>query len=243
MNTVPYQELDARHKEVVERRARALRQERNAGYAKTIAIVGLGAICAWLGWNNGQLSRELAVRPVIYAVLRDDGTLVSSASWNSLPAPVLKDNSVENALWTYVYSRECYDKGQEARDYYIVQAMSDQRVAGEYRVWFKATNPVSPQVLYGEKDITVHCDFVSIAPLNDDKTGYQIRFLRWEEGPDHKTKPIVWAASVTFRSGIYSSDPSVQWTERATFNAPGVQVVDYPGAQPEPAMSAREASR
>ena len=47
-------------------------------------------------------------------------------------------------------------------------------------------------------------------------------------------------AEMRFRLGVYSQDPKRGWAEKATFNAPGIQVIEYPGAKPEEVALPRE---
>ena len=56
----------------------------------------------------------------------------------------------------------------------------------------------------------------------------------------------VHSVTLRYRTGIYpANDKRRAWLDRTTFNAPGVQVLDYPGAKPEnarpPGRTARTA--
>jgi hypothetical protein len=40
--------------------------------------------------------------------------------------------------------------------------------------------------------------------------------------------------TVQYRTGVYpQQDPRRAWLDRVSFNAAGVQVIEYPGAKPE----------
>lgn len=72
---------------------------------------------------------------------------------------------------------------------------------------------------------------------------YFFRFRRWLDNsrttPAEIANAPIYSVAVRYRTGVYPDDPRRAWVDRSTFNAPGVQVLDYPGAQPEnvrPAM-------
>jgi len=217
----------ARYEEVRKQHAREQRRGRRFDRAKTAAIVGLAGLCGWLGWNNGRLAEKAADTAVVYAVIRDDGTVTNSVRFSSLPAIDTRNTAI-NALWDYVQSRECYNATRSARDWYVVQAMSDARVGREFRDWYGLANKDSPQHVYGDHGIRVDCSFVSYAPLGSNGDRYEFRFDRWEVGPHGQTAPVRYVATVRFRTGVYSPDPQRGWIEKSTFNAPGVQVTEYP---------------
>ncbi len=167
----------------------------------------------------------------VYVTLRDDGTLTNSVRFSSLPETVQNDTTV-NALWGYVESRECFNGTRAARDWYVVQAMSDARVGREWRDWFGLTNKSSPQHVYGDHGVRVDCSFVSYSPLGPDR--YEFKFDRWEVNDRGHTDPVRYVASIRFRTGVYSTDPQRGWIEKVTFNAPGVQVIEYPNSKAVP---------
>lgn len=233
----------ARYEEVRKQHAAAVRRERRFDATKTAAIIGLACLCGWLGWNNGHLADKAASTPVVYAVIRDDGTVTNSVRFSSLPAVDTRNTAI-NALWDYVQSRECFNATTAARAWYVVQAMSDARVSKEFKDWFGAENPDSPQHIYGDHGIRVDCSFVSYAPLGEHGDRYEFKFDRWEVSTHGSTKPVRYSASVRFRTGIFSPDPQRAWIEKATFNAPGIRVIEYPNTKAVPeGIATLESSR
>lgn len=240
---VPAAELGGHYQRVVDAQRRASRRERQVGAGKNAAILLLATGLAWTVWNNGRLAEKVSDIQTVYVTLRDDGTLVNSVSYTSLPPAVTQDNKL-NSLWTYVEARECYSRSEASRAFYIGQKMSDPRVRTEWVNHFSLRNPTSPQHLLGEKGAYHRCSFVSIAPLGGRQDAYQIRFTRQEVDANGRGGPVVMmVTSVAYRSGVYDPDPQAGWVDRVTFNAPGIQVWEYPGARPEGVQPVREASR
>jgi len=115
---------------------------------------------------------------------------------------------------------------------------------------FDLRNPQAPQHVYGEHGMTVQCDLVDPpAPIgNPLNHQYLFRFRRWEQGP--RSIPAEAAAApfytvtVQYRTGVYpQTDPRRAWLDRVSFNAAGVQVIEYPGAKPEGVASINPRSR
>jgi hypothetical protein len=240
---IPPERIDERYEEVKKRHAAAVRRERRFDVAKTTAIIGLGGLCAALGLSNMRLAEKAANVQVVYATLRDDGTLTNSVLFSSLPDKDRTDSAVINSLWTYVQARECYSRTAFPKSYYIAQAMSDARVGREWRDYVSLENKQSPQRVYGERAIVVQCSFVKFAPIGSDGDRYEFTFDRWEEDEHGRTPPVRYAANLLFRTGVYAKDPQRGWVDKVTFNAPGVQVIEYPGAKPEGVAKLREAVR
>lgn len=225
---------------VLKAQAKRKRSEIRREQVKTAVIGALVVVVVAQGLGNYRLAQKAAAVHTVYAVLRDDGTLVNSETFSSLTKE-FRDKTEVNELWDYVHSRECYASGEASRAYYKVQAMSDPRVSREFVDWYDKANPNSPQNVYGAKGVVVHCDFVSVAPSGDGD-GYSFRFDRWEESDRTKTRPVRYVAPLRYRTGIYASDPRRGWVDKVTFNAAGVQVWEYPGARPEGVAGSREIS-
>lgn len=220
---------------MAEVRAKMAREQRGDAWLKrglVLGTVGFAAAWGWSSYTTGKLAEQLARKEVVYAVLRDDGTLTSSVSYEALPHDPRHGNRL-NALWQYVVSRECYSPARAAVDWNIVQTMSDARVNREYKEWFKPTNPQSPQVIYGQKGIRIDCEFVGLNTNEHDPDNYQVRFDRTEVGPTGRGPAVRYVAAVRYRTGVYDPDPKRGWVSRVTYNAPGVQVWEYPAIRPE----------
>ncbi len=231
--------LEERARTVRKQHAAAIRGQRRAGQVKNLAIAALGAGLAWAVYNNNRLAQLASTRDTVYAAVQADGEVISSTHYSELPPAARQEEAVQNALWTYVQARDCYGSSSFIRQAYIAQAMSDERVGRQVRAAFILANPLAPQHVYGEHNITVQCEPVDPpTPIGDDGNQYLFRFRRWED--DGRTtaaaaaSAVVYSVTVRYRTGIYPTDDKRRaWLDRTTFNAPGVQVLDYPGAKPE----------
>ena len=126
---------------------------------------------------------------MVFATLRDDGTLVNSAMWSSLPERDRKNLNVTNSLWRYVTDRECHTKTGFVQADIEVQAMSDARVGREWREYLSLDNKASPWHVYFDKGVAVQCSFIKFAPLSVSGDSYEFTFDRWEEDQHGRTKP------------------------------------------------------
>lgn len=246
--------ISERNPEVMRKREEAVRvqhvasvnSKRRTDTVKVIAIVALGAGCAWLVFSNGQLAAKLAGRDVVYGIVQANGEMIASTHYAEVTPAATQDQQIQNALWTYVQARDCYGSSTPLRQFYIAQSMSDDRVGKQVRDQFSLENPQAPQHVYGEHNVTVQCDLVDPPALIGDRANnqYLFRFRRWEQAPRSVPTDVALAPfytiTVRFRTGVYpEDDPRRAWLDRVTFNAPGVQVIDYPGAKPENARPAR----
>jgi hypothetical protein len=126
------------------------------------------------------------------------------------------------------------------RQYYMALAMSDERVGKQVKDQFLLTNAQAPQHVYGDHGVTVQCDLVDPpAPIGDPLNHqYLFRFRRWEQSarstPADQAAAPFYTVTVQYRTGVYpQQDPRRAWLDRVSFNAAGVQVIEYPGAKPE----------
>jgi type IV secretory pathway component VirB8 len=218
----------------------AVNTRRRADTAKNIAVIALSAGCAWLAYNNGQLAAKAASRDTVYAVLQPNGEFIASTHYTDVPPAAAQEEQIQNALWTYVQARDCYGSSSVVRQFYIAQAMSDDAVGRQVKEQFALANPNAPQHVYGEHGITVQCEIVDPpTPVGDMANHiYMFRFRRWEQNARTTTADSLAASfytvTVRFRTGVYPEDDKRRaWLDRTTFNAPGVQVIEYPGAKPE----------
>lgn len=238
--------LKARDAAVRRQYEKAAKAERRTGAFKSVAVVGFAALSGLLGWRVADLAEKVATRPVVYSVLQPNGEWVASDHYDEAAAAApagQKEHDVQNALWTYVRARDCYGSEAFLRQVYVAQAMSDDRVARQVRAQFDLrSNPAAPQKVYGEKGIIVHCDLVDPpTPIGDGGDLYLFRFHRLEDETGRVTatdvlRAPVYSVTVRYRTGIYPrgvEDKRRRWLDRVSFNAAGVQVLDYPGAQPQ----------
>lgn len=230
----PRESMPDHYKAAAAARRREMRREMRVA----VALSGMLALAAgWAGyltWRNEklvQLAAENANR-VIYVTMRDDGVLVNSVMYTSLP-PKWQTNDRLNTLWHYVFWRECYSESEAPRAYHNVQRMSDDRVSAEWREHMSLQNPTSPRNTHGKKRKHYSCDPINYSPIGTEDNRYSFRFMRHEHDERGRKDPgIAMYATVAFRSGVYPNDENA-WIDKAVFNAPGIQVWEYPGARPE----------
>lgn len=228
-----------------------VRRAGRASSAKTFSIGVLSIGVGWLVYSNGQLSSRIAGKDVVYAMVQPNGEIIASTHYSEIPLVTKsQDEAIQNALWTYVQARDCYGSSSPLRQFYIAQTMSDMTVAKQVTNQSAFANPNAPQHIYGEKGVTVQCDLIDPpAPIGDRSNNqYMFRFRRWEQGPrstpDEAAAAPIYNVTMRFRLGIYpQDDPRRAWLDRTTFNAPGVQVIDYPGAKPENAQPKKKAAQ
>jgi VirB8 protein len=231
---VPEAALQEHYAAALQARQRDERRERRSGASKNAAILLLVGCAGFLTWRNERLAEIAAANAnkAVYVTLRDDGTLINSVAYTSLPQRYREDNRL-NTLWNYVFWRECYSRAEAPRAYYNVQRMSDDRVRKEWVTHFSRSNPTSPQNLLGAKGHYYTCEPVGYAPVGADGDRYQFRFMRFEhDDMGRKDQGILMYATVAFRTGVYDDGPN-GWIDRVVFNGPGIQVWEYPGARPE----------
>ncbi len=243
------QQIDQRAAAVRKQHAAAVRSQRRTGQGKNLAIAALGIGLGWAVFNNNRLAQIASTRDTVYAAIQADGEVVSSTHYSEVPPAAKQEEATQNALWAYVQARDCYGSSSFIRQAYIAQAMSEDRVARQVRTAFALSNPLAPQHTYGERNTTVQCDLVDPpTPVGDDGNQYLFRFRRFEDDGRSGTAGMgaapVYSVTVRYRTGVYPADDKRRaWLDRATFNAPGVQVLDYPGAKPENARPPAKPSR
>ena len=223
--------------------ARAERVRNNrAAVLKNIALAGLAGLVGWTAYNNNRRAQKATDRTVVYAVLQPNGEFIASTHYDEVIPPTVEKLQVENALWTYVQARDCYSLSDFVRQAYIAQAMSNERITNALHKEYRLDNPNAPQHVYGDHGITVHCDEVD-PPLAIGDAGdlYYFRFRRYEDDgrghPEAAALAPVYGVTVRYRTGIYptgntTNDKRRTWLDPVTFNAPGVQILDSPGATP-----------
>ena len=222
---------------VLKQHKASLRSQRRAGNGKTLAIIGLSAGLAWTVYNQNRLAERAAGKDVVYTMILASGDIVSSSHYTEIAPTGRANEDIQNTLWSYVTARECFSTALAPRYFYVAQAMSDGRVGRQVHRQFDLSNPEAPQHIYGEKGVSVQCEAVDPpAPQGNSNDIYYFRFRRWLDNghisPAEIVAAPIYSVAVKFRTGVFPSDPKRAWLDRTTFNAQGVQVIDYPGAQP-----------
>lgn len=207
--------------------------------------LGLG----WSVYNMNILAEKAASRDTVYAVREANGEWTSSQHYDDVVPAANKEQDVQNALWTYVQARDCYGSTSFIRQAYISYAMSDEAVGKQIHAALLLANPDAPQHVYGDHGIAVQCELVDPpTPVGENNNQYLFRFRRWEDSGPNKPNSLadapIYTATVRYRTGIYPDvDKRRAWLDRVTFNAPGVQVVQYSGAKPTNAVPLRSSNR
>ena len=194
-------------------------------------LVGLVANTVRLQELNADLALKAATKDVVYVAFNPgDAVAISSKRFDYMPDNLKRDVPI-NTLWTYVTDRECFDSGNAATAWYRVQSMSDSRVAEEFKAWYDAKNPESPQTVLGKKGVVQKCKLIDYASSGTDGgQSLTIRFSRFDDDGLRRTPEIIYAVTLRYRLGIYNPDPAREWRDRSQFNQAGVQVWEYPGA-------------
>ena len=163
---------------------------------------------------------------------RDDGTVTNYMNWDELPEMVKNDTTV-NVVWQYVQYRESWSKGNAELAYDVVSAISAPDVRDQWQDYYDAKNPQSPQNVYG--DTTVQAKWVNFMPVCPESgcigepQQYRFWFDRIETAPGQQPgKPVRYGVTVRILRNVPLPAGREAW--RWTFNAPLVQVVEYPGA-------------
>jgi type IV secretory pathway component VirB8 len=165
---------------------------------------------------------------------RDDGTWVNNAKWEDLPANVRKDSTI-NVVWSYVMLREGFSKANAGYAWRVVSALSSTPVREQYQKANDPKNPQSPYKLYG--DIVIDAQYVGWEPAcevnracpDEGPPAYRVWYDRTEIHPDGtRTAPQRWVAVVGVKRDV--PIPQDRIWQRWTFNAPQIQVTEYPGA-------------
>ena len=207
-------------------------------------FVGLVANTIRLQELNSDLAIKAATKDVVYVAFNPgDAIAMSSKRFDYMPDN-LKNAVPINTLWTYVTDRECFESGNAATAWYRVQSMSDNRVSDEFKAWYDAKNPDSPQNVLGRRGIVQKCKLIDYASSGSDGAlSLTIRFSRFDDDGQRRTPEIIYAVTLRYRLGVFNPDPSREWRDRSQFNQAGVQVWEYPGAHAAGATLAAKDSR
>ncbi|MGE4043379.1 MAG: VirB8/TrbF family protein [Acetobacteraceae bacterium] len=164
----------------------------------------------------------------IYA--RPDGTFETAVTPNGLP-PNLSQAAQIAAAWQFIRLYEGYSRAESEYMWNVVSAMAAKPVRDQYQADHSPKNKESPINALGDKAI-VHVDFISASPACDGCTNrYNFRFVRTIKVPgDIRPQRTTWVATIQW---TLDHANRIDVRERLTYNAPGLIVTDYPGAQRE----------
>lgn len=231
---IPADQLERLYEETRREKARLDRRARLKRWMNTGTILGLlGVVGAQAAAIAVMLPLKELVPLVVYQ--RDDGTFTNYVEWESLPESVREDTTV-NVVWNYVQQRESWSEGNAGWAWTVVSAMSSPSVRETFQKWYGQENPESPARVY--RNDTVDVRYVNWSPVcpidgcSGPPPAYRILFDRIETPAGGTPKPPVrYAATVRIVRNVPM--PKDRIWQRWTFNAPQVQVIEYPGAQRE----------
>jgi hypothetical protein len=234
--TIPADELKRLYEERRREKAREARRAKVKRLLTAGTVAGLLVVC---GAEAVAIAVMLPLKEFVPVVTyqRDDGTFTNYAQWEDLPREVREDTTV-NVVWNYVQLRESWSEGNASWAWTVVSAMSSPSVRESFQKWYSKDNPDSPVRVYGESTVDVrYVNWAPVCTLNDDACpkappAYRIWFDRVETPRGGQPKPPVRYA-VTTRILRNVPIPKDRLWQRWTFNAPQIQVIEYPGAQRE----------
>jgi VirB8 protein len=216
-----------------EKAREAARDRRKRLFSAGSVVILVTAVIGEAVAITTMLPLQKVIPLIVYQ--KDDGTVTNYIEWDDLPTHVKNDTTV-NVVWQYVQYRESWSKGNAPLAYEVVSAMSSPTVRDEYQGWINSSNPNSPQRLYG--DATVQARYVNWSPVCPESgcsgppPAYRFWFDRIETKPGDQPGPAVrYAITVRIARDVQLPPERMSW--RWTFNAPLIQIVEYPGAQRE----------
>ena len=164
----------------------------------------------------------------VFLYARPDGTTEAAVTPGSLP-PSLSEAQQLAAVWEFVRLYEGYSQAESQYNWNVVSAMSEKRVRDVYQADRDPKNKASPINALGDR-VVVHVDFISMQPACESCANrYNVRFVRTIRAfGDPRIQRSTWTATVQWTTDLASR---INFKERITFNAPGIIVTDYPGAQ------------
>lgn len=218
------------------RQTERARQQRRRFWERTGCAVVIGGLLAanLSQWAFMWVRPPQTVPTPIFVYTRDDGTVTNYAAWDSLPASVRNESTV-NVVWQYVMQRESWNPGNARYAWEVVSALSSPRLRDQFQTWYRRENAESPAARY--KDGTaISVEYqqwdarCSTSSCPDGPDTYLIWFKRLETPPGGQ--PIdrgVWRSTVHIRRNV--PIPTDRLWQRWTFNAPQIQVDDYAGPE------------
>lgn len=229
---IPAHELERITSERAAEYARIQRREQWRNTGKNMTILAQWGVI-------GSLMAFIAIRPpqtdpvpiVVYQ--REDGTFTNYARWESLPASVQNDTTV-NVVINYVMQRESWSEGNADHAWMVVSALSAPGVRDQFQAWYRES-PEGPARTYRD-GTTVKTELVNWAQVcpeagcSGPPDAYRIWFSRVVTPPRAQPgPPTTYAVTVRIKRNV--PIPTDRLWQRWWFNAPQIQVVEYPGPQ------------
>lgn len=224
---IPQAELQRLYSAARAERAREERRRRRVSLARNGTIFAQWVVIGGMAVSIASMLPLVRIEPV-FVYLRDDGTSISSRSWQDMPADA-REAGILNVLAEYVRLREGWSSGEAQRAWEAVSALSSKPVRDQFQAWYRRENPESPQRIYGERAIVR----VAVTDVQKDTVtpgAYRVYFTRTERTGTADGRTIPMMASLRLRD--IANPRQIPWWQRVQFNGPAVQVWEYPGAHP-----------
>jgi type IV secretion system protein VirB8 len=165
---------------------------------------------------------KTVVPPVIVQVDKSTGAVDVLTTLNGMKQLPAEDAERKYWLGQYVRVREGYTWQDRGANSQAVRVMSDTREQQRYADWFKASNPESPQRLYGDQAF-VEIHILAVALGNTPEASANVRLLRTVHDANGLTRPPErLIATVTFR---FTDKPLKE--EDRFINPRGFEVMAY----------------
>jgi hypothetical protein len=215
-------------------RKRTRRREKWKRVFSISTVVCLVTVC---GIQGSAIIYMLPLTKIVPLIVyqKDDGTVTHTANWSELPNHI-KEDTIVNVVWQYVQYRESWSTGAAPLAYDVVSALSSPRVREQYQDMFEPKNPLNPHKVYGETTVQVHYkNWTPVCPENGcdgPPNRYHFWFDRVETPPGGQPgKRVPHSITVSILRDVPLPQDRIAW--RWTYNAPQIQVIEYPGAQRE----------
>lgn len=199
-----------------------LRSDRSRRLAWTVAGVA-GAIAVAACTAVAMLAPLKTVEPFVIRVDSSNGVPEVMTSLSD-GQEVYEEAISKYFLARYIRTREGYSYAAREAIFREVQLLSSREEQAEFSTFYNATNPESPQFLYGRSG-KAEISIRSIAFIGEDLA--QVRFYKTVTERDEKVRTL-WVSTVQFN---FTSDAVISDQDRL-INPLGFVVTDY-RADPE----------
>lgn len=217
---IPASELQRVYQAQAAERAREAKRTRRATATRNGTIFAQWLVIGAMAVSIASMLPLVRIEPV-FVYTRDDGTVVSSRSFDQLPEAARR-NATLNTLWRYVECREGYVPVAGEDCYRIASALSTAKVREDYQGWY--SGPEGPPKRLGERGL-IRIERISEEPIPDVPDAYRMTFRRIETGGPREIPPQV--VSVILRHRGVDHPDRLRWEQRARFNAPAIEVYAY----------------